>query len=185
MDVVHWSLEGRDAKGQLWIIILDTYPFIIGRGDNSNLLLAKPGVSRQHALIETIKSELFISDLNSTNGTLLNDRVLKEKKRFLEGDKISICEYSFKLSRVKDDIGSEKTIITSSSNSADEFVQKYNLTARESELLSYLIKGISTKEIADSMFISAGTAKNHVLNLLKKTGTHSRLELITLYKELI
>jgi len=50
------------------------------------------------------------------------------------------------------------------------------LTQREREILSHLVAGRTYAEIADSLFISKKTVSVHVSNLLRKTGTSSRLE---------
>jgi PAS domain S-box-containing protein len=53
------------------------------------------------------------------------------------------------------------------------------LTARESEVLRLLSAGRSTREIAETLFVSASTVRNHVHNILAKLGVHSRLEAVT------
>lgn len=54
------------------------------------------------------------------------------------------------------------------------------LTAREREVLRLLADGAGTRAIADSLFISFTTARNHIQNVLRKLGVHSRLEAVTL-----
>ena len=49
-------------------------------------------------------------------------------------------------------------------------------TARESEILGLLAKGMSNKLIARELDISEGTVKVHVKHLLKKLDLHSRVE---------
>ena len=44
------------------------------------------------------------------------------------------------------------------------------LSKREMEILSYLSKGYSTKEIAENLLISSTTVRTHRNNILKKTG---------------
>jgi DNA-binding NarL/FixJ family response regulator len=58
------------------------------------------------------------------------------------------------------------------------------LTGREREILSYLIAGRSNSEIAKELFISDKTASVHVSNILRKTGTSSRLEAAALAERL-
>jgi DNA-binding NarL/FixJ family response regulator len=48
------------------------------------------------------------------------------------------------------------------------------LTSREIELLGLLASGFSNREIADSLHIAEGTAKNHVSNILSKLGVRDR-----------
>lgn len=52
---------------------------------------------------------------------------------------------------------------------------RFDLTARELEVLGLLAEGLSTRQIAESLFISNNTARNHVQRLIAKLGAHSRL----------
>ncbi|OPX92143.1 MAG: Oxygen regulatory protein NreC [Pelotomaculum sp. PtaB.Bin104] len=52
------------------------------------------------------------------------------------------------------------------------------LTGREREIYSLLLKRYSNKEISQQLFISESTVKVHVRNILQKIGTKSRATLI-------
>jgi two-component system nitrate/nitrite response regulator NarL len=52
------------------------------------------------------------------------------------------------------------------------------LTARELEVLDYLVAGLSNKAIARKLDISVGTVKVHVKHMLHKLDLHSRLEAV-------
>ena len=52
------------------------------------------------------------------------------------------------------------------------------LTGRELEVLKLVAKGMSNREIADGLFISENTVKNHVRNILEKLHLHSRMEAV-------
>lgn len=54
---------------------------------------------------------------------------------------------------------------------------EYLLTARECEILNYLIMGWSIPRIEEELSISNSTAKTHVRHIYTKTGVHSRDEL--------
>jgi DNA-binding CsgD family transcriptional regulator len=54
------------------------------------------------------------------------------------------------------------------------------LSQRELEVMRHLAKGESTNEIADSLFVSPATVRNHVRAILCKLKVHSRIEAITL-----
>lgn len=51
-----------------------------------------------------------------------------------------------------------------------------SLTPREKEILAWLTKGISNKEIARFLNVSESTIKLHVQNLLRKLKLHSRVQ---------
>ncbi|WP_028115669.1 response regulator [Ferrimonas senticii] len=52
-----------------------------------------------------------------------------------------------------------------------------DLTPREKEIAQLIGQGMSNKAVGEALFISEGTAKVHVKNLLRKTGCASRVEL--------
>jgi PAS domain S-box-containing protein len=54
------------------------------------------------------------------------------------------------------------------------------LTLREREVLRLLAEGLGTQEIADQLFVSSTTARNHVQHILNKLDCHSRLEAVAL-----
>ncbi len=52
------------------------------------------------------------------------------------------------------------------------------LTPREQEVLILLAEGLSTKQIADRLYISPKTAENHRSNIMHKLGLHTSIELV-------
>jgi DNA-binding NarL/FixJ family response regulator len=52
-----------------------------------------------------------------------------------------------------------------------------NLTDRETEILSYLMEGLSYKEMAERCFISVYTLNTHVKHIYKKFSVNSRAQL--------
>ena len=61
------------------------------------------------------------------------------------------------------------------------FCAGYELSAREREVLQYLLEEKTGAEIADAMSISEGTVKYHIHNLLQKTGCRNRIALLDAY----
>lgn len=51
-----------------------------------------------------------------------------------------------------------------------------SLTDRELEVLRLAATGMSNKEIADELFLSVNTVRNHMQHVLTKLGAHSKLE---------
>ena len=50
------------------------------------------------------------------------------------------------------------------------------LSDREREVLMHLGQGMNNKEIADTLFITEGTVKNHVSNVIQKLGLRDRTQ---------
>lgn len=57
----------------------------------------------------------------------------------------------------------------------------YALTARETELLSYLVEGLSNREIAERLHIEMKTVKNHLTHIYSKLQVQNRLEAVVYY----
>jgi len=49
------------------------------------------------------------------------------------------------------------------------------LTAREKEILRCLAEGMTTRAVAEKLFISPVTVRNHIQRVLQKLGVHSKL----------
>jgi len=57
-------------------------------------------------------------------------------------------------------------------------LNNFNLSEREKEILSCLVKGMSYKLIADACFISIDTVRGHILSIYEKLHVHSKGEAI-------
>jgi diguanylate cyclase (GGDEF)-like protein len=89
----------KDDKGPCLIMIEgdylgEVYPIekslvLIGRGEDADVTISDPSISRRHAKIEKIGEEYLICDLGSTNGVLINGSRKKEQN-LKDGDKIKL-----------------------------------------------------------------------------------------------
>lgn len=60
------------------------------------------------------------------------------------------------------------------------FCRRYDITAREAEIILEIRQGKSNQEIADSLFISLQTVKDHAYKIFLKTGVKSRVQLVNM-----
>jgi DNA-binding NarL/FixJ family response regulator len=56
----------------------------------------------------------------------------------------------------------------------------HDLTAREREVLGLLADGMTNAAIAEHLFVSVHTVRNHIANLSAKLGAHSKLEALSI-----
>lgn len=66
--------------------------------------------------------------------------------------------------------------------SFDSFVEKYAITTRESEIILELLTGKTNKQIAQDLFISLQTVKDHNYRIYQKTNVKSRSQLASLLR---
>lgn len=62
------------------------------------------------------------------------------------------------------------------------YSDRFRLSARELEILTLIVQGMSNPEIASALYITESTVKFHTGNIYKKTGLTNRSELIADYK---
>lgn len=179
----YWYLEGFLGNDKKLLIPIKRERFIVGRGKDSDLYLKSEDISRQHAQFTHKKDEIFLDDLKSTNGTFVNHKRIKGTTRIKSGDDIYFGDLKFKIfyKSENEPEPTENTLYLDTTKRTDDFSRHYDLTRREEEILYYMLKGESTRQIAEMLFISIGTAKNHILKVYKKTSVHSKFELLTLY----
>lgn len=89
------SLDGKNED-----IDIAYFPFIIGKQTNLvDYVLDRSTVSRLHLRIDREEDQYYAQDLNSTNGTIIDGRLLEANERVLlkAGDEVSIadCRYRF------------------------------------------------------------------------------------------
>jgi len=70
----------------------------IGKAGQAHLRISDPNVSRQHAVIEVLDSgDVRLTDLESTNGTLLNGERIRGPTVVCSGDVIEVGCTKFRL----------------------------------------------------------------------------------------
>ncbi|MGZ5435580.1 MAG: sigma 54-interacting transcriptional regulator [Pyrinomonadaceae bacterium] len=76
------------------VIAMSEGPVLIGRQTGANLRIRNAAVSRRHALIEKDGDKYIIADLDSRNGTFVNDMPVK-RCELHHGDRVQIGESQF------------------------------------------------------------------------------------------
>ena len=95
-----WCLEAVADIGREWPVHIDAIPFVIGRAHDSNFRLIDKRVSRYHCELRMSSGLLWIRDLGSTNGTLINDKKISHAEMIEPGDIVTIGKYDFKAKRI-------------------------------------------------------------------------------------
>lgn len=124
-------------------------------------------------LMQTIFEEnekIFQSILNGASGYILKNtspaRILEAIKETHEGG-----------APMSPSIATKVLKIVQSSN-GNLKPDSFNLSEREKEILSCLVKGMSYKLIADACFISVDTVRGHIRNIYEKLHVHSKSEAV-------
>ncbi|MFK7956609.1 MAG: EAL domain-containing protein [Lysobacterales bacterium] len=99
MTVEHeWFLEGSlTPGGERLRLALDHFPFRIGRQKGLSLSLKTHGISRLHGEINWDGSQLWVMDLDSTNGTFVNRQQATERCPIKHGDTLQFADLAFRV----------------------------------------------------------------------------------------
>ena len=82
----------------------------LGRRPYNDIVIDNLAVSGEHAVLQMSGNEVFVEDLNSTNGTYLNGKAVK-KQQLANGDTVEIGKYKIKYVNEATNAGFEKTMI--------------------------------------------------------------------------
>jgi DNA-binding CsgD family transcriptional regulator len=63
-----------------------------------------------------------------------------------------------------------------------QFVLRYGITPRECDIIAMMEKGHNNRQLAERLFISTRTVKNHVYHIYQKTGAANKMQLINLMR---
>jgi Nif-specific regulatory protein len=85
------AISGR-LKGSVFSI--ETLPVVIGRETTATLCIADASVSRRHSQIEREADQFFLQDLDSLNGTFVNEIPIK-RRELQHGDRVRIGDSQF------------------------------------------------------------------------------------------
>lgn len=96
-----WQLNAlTEALGDLRLTVNDSLS--VGRGSDNDVVLGSKQVSRNHALLSVLNGELYVKDLDSSNGTFVNDdRIENNKTKLLNSDDtVTFASFAFKVAKV-------------------------------------------------------------------------------------
>ena len=81
----------------------------LGRRPYNDIVIDNLAVSGEHAVLQMVGPDVFIEDLNSTNGTYINGKAIK-KQQLAHNDTVEIGKYKIKY--LVEDVGDyEKTMV--------------------------------------------------------------------------
>ena len=81
-------------------------PFSVGRRPGCSLQLNYKTISGNHADLSSDSGQLWVTDLGSTNGTYVNNILVKEKE-IKHGDAIKICSYEYRVFDDQSNVGTQ------------------------------------------------------------------------------
>lgn len=93
-----WALNAlTEALGDLTVTVSESLS--VGRGSDNDVVLGSKQVSRNHAVLSVLDGQLYVKDLDSSNGTFINnERIEGNMSSLLQAnDTIGFASFNFKV----------------------------------------------------------------------------------------
>jgi hypothetical protein len=101
--------KGEGATEQHWILSAETGPLsglnfgvneslVLGRALECDIAIVSPHVSRQHARLELEDGQLYVEDLGSSNGTMINGKKAVGRRPLQHDDELRFHDIIFRVS---------------------------------------------------------------------------------------
>ena len=87
------KIELKHQRKTLATFETDNEQISIGRNPKNDIQIDNPAVSSSHAVIKKVMNTYYMVDLESTNGTFVNEKKI-DKYELLDGDEVIIGKHS-------------------------------------------------------------------------------------------
>lgn len=177
-----WLVGTSDVPGNL-PFRLTSGQYIIGRTRRAQVVIVDATVSRRHARLVCDHGRLRLEDLNSSNGTRVNDRPITSPCEVRVGDHVQFgyvaCALSASplLARAADEDDSTYQV----RHEVAKTVRIDGLTAAQIAVVQHVLAGRTDLEIARILDKSPHTIHTHLKAVFQRLQVHSRAELIVKY----
>lgn len=142
----------------------------LGRRPYNDIVIDNLAVSGEHAVLQMVASDVFIEDLNSTNGTYINGKAIK-KQLLAHNDTVEIGKYKIKY-LVDEGADYEKTLIMRPAPAASPAVPPFAPTAHPGQSGSpAFLGGVAAAGAPATIKVLNGAAAGREVTLTKVVTT--------------
>jgi hypothetical protein len=139
----------------------------LGRRPYNDIVIDNLAVSGEHAVLQMLGNDVFIEDLNSTNGTYINGKAIK-KQMLAHNDTVEIGKYKIKY--LVEEAGNYEQTMIMRPGTAGAAHSPYNHTSPMPNLAPVLSAAAHAGQVA-SIKVLSGAAAGRAVSLTKVVTT--------------
>ncbi len=168
MDGIELTQQLRQYQVQAPEIETETKILVLTMNNKENEVLAAFAAGADSYSVKDIYFENLVEAIRVTNGgdSWIDPAIAK----------VVLKQAQQKLPRTYAPSGNKTTIIASVEADRERILETYPLTKRELDVLELIVAGHSNDEISKKLYITVGTVKTHVRNLLNKLCADDRTQ---------
>jgi DNA-binding CsgD family transcriptional regulator len=168
----------RCVSAPAFHFVLSPGAFILGRSRKCACRVDHQSVSRQHARLDASEGDLTVSDLESRNGTFVeNNKVQKSQLKC--GQSVRFGGVAFVVSlEDANELEAKSDVDTFPASRSADFPTARRLTPARQRVFDLLVQGEPDKKIAAQLQLSEHTVNNHLRAIYRAFGVDSRHELL-------
>ena len=190
VDTETWQLNAlTEALGDLTLTVNDSLS--VGRGSDNDVVLGSKQVSRNHAVLSVLDGRLYVKDLDSSNGTFINEqRIDGNTSSLLQiDDTIGFASFSFQVNAplaatdtdvlapvaVEDSVTETETVVaeTTAETKAVEDLTVSEPVIHESVAKEPIVKQTGIEDILP-VIADVKTAPAHDTLLVEQSAVHEK-----------
>ena len=167
LDLRMPNLDGLSALQTLQHINRKTKVIVLTASEDKNEFVQSMKLGCSGIVLKQTAPELIVKSIRKVN----------DGEIWLDSHTTAAVMRQFATVGVDGHTSSSSSSSHSSSGPSSKGRERSPLSAREREIVSLVAQGYKNKEMAEKMFISEQTVKNHLHNIFDKLGVSDRLEL--------
>jgi LuxR family maltose regulon positive regulatory protein len=149
--------------------------------------LAQQTLAQEAEAIKTLEQALILAEPEGYVRSFIDEgealakllaQALKQNGKRWDADRPALLRYVVKLNEAFGKAAAAPKTEATQTQDLPWWYAQDPLSERELEVLRHVAQGLSNQEIADKLFISAGTVKRHMSNIYQKLDVHNRTQAI-------
>lgn len=169
-----WQVVVHHSQGRQVISLGLTHAvcWTIGRSIQNTIVLADSHVSRHHATLQMVHTQIYLADLNSRNGSFVNGRRIITPTPLSHGDRLRCGHTELDVA-----IPCRYRSIPISTEDTVPLIHPI-LTPSEEKVFWQVVQGFTNKEIGKRLQISPRTVQTHLSSIMTKLTLENRSQIV-------